>query len=261
MSTPPTAIDLKMMRTGLRRTAVRSRGPLLCVLKAGSIRLIGMSGMRMMIAWEHPLAGPSSPQFYVLPTLVTHLLISPLGQELAHIALSTSGKDAVLSMDDTRNQHELRWRTDLRQFMTPPEFTHMLAIPQVMIPLSYLNLSDAAHQAVANLANMQSTRNIPSEKLAVLVEFGAGLLTFAGRAIGRGTRGAYYFDPRLLIRALEIIKSQTLRVGMTPLPVGHRAVLTLTADQEGGRVHCALLSIGMDTQKLYPLPPERLAAM
>jgi hypothetical protein len=261
MSTPPTAIDLKMMRTGLRRTAVRSRGPLLCVLKAGSIRLIGMSGMRMMIAWEHPLAGPSSPQFYVLPTLVTHLLISPLGQELAHIALSTAGKDAVLSMDDTRNQHELRWRTDLRQFMTPPEFTHMLAIPQVMIPLSYLSLSDAAHQAVANLANMQSTRNIPPEKLAVLVEFGAGLLTFAGRAIGRGTRGAYYFDPRLLIRALEIIKSQTLRVGMTPLPVGHRAVLTLTADQEGGRVHCAMLSIGMDTQKLYPLPPERLATM
>jgi len=44
------------------------------------------------------------------------------------------------------------------------------------------------------------------------------------------------------------------------LPGGVRAVLTLLADQEGWHVQCALLSIGVETQKLYPLPQERLAA-
>jgi len=45
---------------------------------------------------------------------------------------------------------------------------------------------------------------------------------------------------------------------MAPLSIGHRAVLTLLSDQEGWHVQCSMLSIGADTQKLYPLPPERI---
>jgi hypothetical protein len=261
MNLSPTVIDPQVMRTGLKRSVTRSQGPLLCTLRPASIRLIGTSGMRMLVSWEHPIAGPTSPQLYVFPMLVTLVLTSTLGQELTHITLATAGNDTVLGMSDSRNQHELRWRTDLRQFLAPPEFAQMLAVPKAVITLRYLSLADAAHQAVANLVNLQSMHNIPTEKLAVLVDFSSSLLTLAGRTITPGARGAYYFDPRLILRALEIIKSDTLQVGLTPLKVGHRAVLTLVADQEGGRVQCALLSIGMDTQRLYPLPPEGLAAM
>jgi len=261
MNLPPTVIDPQVMRTGLKRTMTRSQGPLLCILRLASIRFIRMSGMRMLVSWEHTIAGPPSPQHYVFPVLVTWLLASTLGRELTHITLSTAGKATVLGMEDEHNQHQLRWRTDLRQFLAAPEFAQMVAAPKGMITLSYLSLSDAAHEAVANLVNLQSMHNIPSEKLAVLVDFSSSLLTLAGRTVGLGARGAYYFDPRLIIRTLEIIKSKTLQVGITPLPVGHRAVLTMMANQDGGRVQCALLSIGMETQRLYPLPPERLAAM
>jgi hypothetical protein len=233
---------------------VRSSETLLCVIRPTSIRFIGITGLRMMVSWEHPTTGPAEPRFYVFPRLSIHLLTSMLGQGLEKITLATAGQQVVLGLTDERGQYELRWRDDLRQFLVPPEFSQMLATPPAMIDTDYLSLSDAAHQAVADLGTLQAAHNLPKEKLAILVDFSASHLMLDGRTIIHGTSGTYYFDPRLLIRALELIKSNTLRVGMMPLQIGRRAVLTLLADQEGWHVQCALLSIGMETQKLYPLP-------
>jgi hypothetical protein len=259
MNSPPIEIDPKVMRTGLRRAMTRSRDTLLCAMGPASIRFIGVGGLRMMVSWEHPLTGGDS-QFYVFPPLVTHLLTSPASEDIRHITLSMAGKDISLGMVNDYNQYQLRWRADLRQFMAPPEFTQMLTVPKGMLTLNYLSLSDAAHQAIANLVNIQSMQNIPPEKLAILIDFSSSYLTLDGRTIVHGAAGAFYFDPRLIIRALEIFKANTLRVGMTALPVGHRAVLTILAEQDNWRVQCALLSIGTETQRLYPLPPERLTA-
>ena len=256
MNQLPIEIEPRVVRTGLKRAMLRSRESLLCVLGPTSIRFIGISGQRMMVSWGHPVTGPATPSFHVFPTFVLRLLTTTLGQELTHLSLGTKGKETVLELTDKNGQYALHWPSDLRQFLAPPEFAHMLAVPKDMLGLRYLGLSDAAHQAIANLLNLQAMQNIPSEKLAILVDFSASHLTLAGRTIVHGASGAYYFDPRLLIRALELIKSNTVRVGMAPLPLLHRAVLTIMADQDGWRVQCALLSIGVDTQKLYPLPQQ-----
>jgi hypothetical protein len=58
------------------------------------------------------------------------------------------------------------------------------------------------------------------------------------------------------MRALEFIKSDTVQVGLTRVAEPNRAFLSILAKQDGYTVHCALLSIGVDTQKLYPLPPR-----
>lgn len=260
MNQPPIEIEPRLLRTGLKRAMTRNHDTLLCILSPTSLRLIGVSSLRMMVSWEHPIAGPKRPQFYVFPALVTHLLTSPLGQELAHITLSLAGKDVSLGMTDAHNEYQWRWQADLRQFYAPPEFAQMLAVPKGLLTISYLSLSDAAHQAVANLVNLQSLQDIPPEKLAILIDFSSSHLTLDGRSIVKGASGTFYFDPRLIIRALEIVKANILQVGVTPLPVGHRAVLTILAEQDQWRVQCALLSVGAETQKLYPLPPERLAA-
>jgi hypothetical protein len=256
----PIEIDPQVMRAGLKHALTRSGDTVLCVIGRASIRFIGISGLRMMVSWEHPFTGPRSPRFYVFPRFAVHLLSSMLGQELTGLTLATVGPQAIMGMSDERGHYELRWQADLRQFMVPPEFSQMLAIPKAMITTTYLSLSDAAHQAVANLVNLQSMYDIPEEKLAILVDFGASHLTLDGRTIVHGISGAFYFDPRLIIRALELIKANTLQIGMAPLSLGHRAVLTLLAEQENWHVQCALLSVGLDTQRLYPLPPERLAA-
>jgi hypothetical protein len=258
----PASIELNpsLVRNGLKRVVTRSGDTLLCVIGPTSIRFIGISSLRMMMSWEHPLDGPKTPQFYVFPRLAAHLLASMLGQELTGLKLALAGPQVVLGMTDRRGQYELRWSADLRQFMVPPEFTQMLAVPKSMITTRYLALSDAAHQAVADLMGLQAAQGVPKDKLAILVDFAASHLTLDGRTIVHGMQGAFYFDPRLIIRSLEIIKSNGLQVGVTPLPGGLRAVLTLLADQEGWHVQCALLSIGVETQKLYPMPQDRLAA-
>jgi len=253
-------LNPRILRTGLKRAMLRGSDSVLCIAGKASIRFISFSSLRMMASWDHPFAGPKSPRFYVFPRFAVHLLTSMLGQELSGLSLATVGPQAIMSMTDDRGHYELRWQADLHQFMVPPEFTHMLAVPKAMVATTYLALSDAAHQAVANLVNLQAVHGIPEEKLAILVDFGVSHLTLDGRTIVHGTAGAFYFDPRLIIRALELIKSNSLQVGMAPLPVGHRAVLTMVAEQDGWHVQCAMLSIGADTQKLYPLPPERLAA-
>ena len=254
MNLAPIEVEPRIMRSGLKRAMTRSGETLLCVIGPTSIRFIGITGLRMMVSWEHPMPGQAEPRFYVFPRLAIHLLTSMLGQGLGKITLATVGQQVVLGLTDERGQYELRWPHDLRQFLVPPEFPQMLAPPPAMIDIDYLGLSDAAHQAVAHLGSLQVTQNLPKEKLAILVDFSASRLTLDGRTIIHGASGAYYFDPRLLIRALEFIKSNTLRVGMMPLPIGRRAVLTLLAHHEGWHMRCALLSIGMDTQKLYPLP-------
>ena len=254
MNLPSIEVEPRIMRTGLKRAMARSGETLLCAIGPTSIRFIGITGLRMMVSWEHPMTGRPEPHFYVFPRLAIHLLTSMLGQGLEKITLTTAGQQVILGLRDERGQYELRWHDDLRQFLVPPEFTQMLVTPPSMIDTDYLSLSDAAHQAVAHLGTLQSTYNLPKEKLAIRVDFSASHLTLDGRTIIHGASGTYYFDPRLIIRALELIKSNTLRVGMMPLPVGRRAVLTLLANQEGWHMRCALLSIGMDTQKLYPLP-------
>lgn len=256
MNQPPIEIEPQLLRTGLKRAMTRNRDTVLCILSPTSLRLISVSSLRMMVSWEHPIAGPQRPQYYIFPALVTHLLTGPLGQDLQRITLSLAGKDVSLGMTDAYNDYQWRWQADLRHFYAPPEFVHMIAVPRGLLTISYLSLSDAAHQAVANLVNLESLQDIPPEKLAILIDFSSSHMTLDGRNIVRGARGAFYFDPRLVIRALEIVKANTLQVGMTPLPKGHRAVLTLLARQDQWRVQCALLSVGADTQKLYPLPPE-----
>jgi hypothetical protein len=256
---PPLLIDPQLMRSGLKRAMSRGGDAVLCALGQATIRFIGLSNLRMMTLWEHPFAGPKKPRFYVFPRFAVYLLTSMLGQELTKLTLATTDAEASMKMTDERGQYELRWDANLNQFMVPPEFTQMLAVPKAMITTTYLVLSDAAHQAVANLVTLQAAHNIPEDKLAILVDFGASHLTLDGRTIVHGISGAYYFDPRLIIRALEVVKSNVLQVGMAALPAGHRAVLTLLSDQEGWHVQCSMLSIGTDTQRLYPVPPERIA--
>jgi hypothetical protein len=67
----------------------------------------------------------------------------------------------------------------------------------------------------------------------------------------------YYFDPRLVIRALELVRAGQVELGLTSLDP-RSAFLSIISRQPDRQVHCALLSIGLDTQRLFPLPHGRL---
>jgi len=262
MSAPQTiALDPKIVRLGLKRAMARSRDAVLCIIRSRSIRFIGVSGWRLLVSWEHALDDSSSqasrqPQYYLFPPLIVHLLISNAAQDITRMMLGMAGKDVCLTMTDASGSYELRWRTDPRSFHAPPELMHMLAAPEGLIEVNYLDISDAAHQAVANLLMLNAAQDVPPSKLAILVDFLPSKLTLNGQTMLQGSRGQHYFDPRLIIRALEFIKARTVHVGLNKLPNVNRAVFTMLAMQGEWRAHCALLSIGLETQKLYPLPGQ-----
>ncbi len=251
-----------MVRLGLRRAMARSSTAVLCVVQSRSIRMVGVSGRRLVVSWEHALMGPGAAagrpvQYFIFPPLIVQLLIGSAAQNLTRMRLGMAGKDVCLTMTDSGGSYELRWRADPNSFEAPPELAHMLTVPDGLIEVSYLSLSDAAHQAVANLVMLHATQDVPPNKLAILVDFSPSKLVLNGQTILHGLRGRHFFDPRLIIRALEFIKARTVRVGVNPIPGTSRAVLTMLAEQEDWRVHCSLLSIGPDTQKLYPLPENQ----
>jgi hypothetical protein len=253
-------LEPQVVRLGLRRAMARSRDPVLCIVRPKSIRFVGVSGKRLLVSWEHALPEPwekdQPTQYFLFPAMIVHLLISAAAQDVMRMMLGMAGKDVCLTMIDASGSYELRWRANPGSFPAPPELRQMLVMPEGLVEVSYLSISDAAHQAVANLMALHSAHGVPPDKLAILVDFLPSKLTLDGQTIVKGTRGRHYFDPRLIIRSLEFIKARSVRVGLQVVPdTPPRAVLTMLAAHDDWYVHCSLLSVGMDTQKLYP-PPE-----
>lgn len=224
------------------------------IAKPESLKLMSMSGPRLMMAWEHGLGGPSKRQYFLLPPLVVNLLSSDLARSLEGLSLTAGpAGDVCLELTDGHGRYQLRWLPDGGIFPTPSEFAYMVAPPRNVINVGYLDVNDAAHRAVAKLLSLESSEPVPRNKLAILVDFTPSKLSIDGQTLELGIKGRYFFDPRLIIRALDSIHSNSIRVGLTRLPGDKRAVLAFLSEESDWRVHCSLLSIGRDTQRLYPL--------
>lgn len=211
--------------------------------------------LRMVILWQFDLEHRLSDNaVFTIPPMIAHFLATEAIRDTIEIEID--GSMVTVVTQDQWGRYELRWRSDVSSFTAPGEFSRLLAKPSQFTEVSYLHFSDIVHEAVAKVVAMEARRQVPPTKLAILVEFGGPMLRIDGREIEASTRNQYYFDPRLIIRALEFIKSDRVQVGLTKVAEPNRAFLSLLAKQDDYTVHCALLSIGVDTQKLYPLPPK-----
>ncbi len=250
--------------TGIQKARSCSSEPFLCLVRKSGIMLVAVSGLRLAISWEADLSQlPDQSLALPVPPAVAGLLASEAISGQAQIELGTRGQLALARMTDRWGSYELVWNSDLAAFSAPRELAYLIKEPQGLVSVPHLSFSDAAHQAVAKLGCMHATRQINPTKLAMLVDLNYGRLRVDGEVIVTTQSRRYFFDPRLVIRALEFLKEGTIGVGITPLPgVERRAYLSLQTTDGEWRVHCALLSIGKDTQKLYPLPPvqNRLGA-
>jgi hypothetical protein len=252
-------VDGEVLWAGVRKASSRSEEPILCLIKPGTIRFVALSGLRLVVSWEAKLRRPAPGNLaFTIPPTVADLLSSEVIRSQAGVSVTLGGDgDVTLRLTDHLGSYEIRWQSDLASFPAPSEFSKLVKMPQALIDVPYLKISDAAHQAVAKLARMESESQIDRTKLAILVTLDLGRLTVNGQEIVGTGSSQYYFDPRLVIRALEVVRERIISVGITPLAGERRAYISLLAKQEGWTVHCSLLSIGMDTQKLYPLPQGR----
>lgn len=249
------SVDGDVLWTGIRRAASRTKEPILCILKGKAMNFVAPGGLRLVVLWQFDLKHSlSDSAVFTIPPMIASFLATEAIRNTIEIEVD---EDMVTVVTQDRwGRYELRWPSDVSAFTAPEEFSRLLARPSHLTEVSYLHLSDIVHEAVAKLVPMESERQIHPTKLAVLIDFGSPTLRVDGQEIEVGTRNQYYFDPRLIIRALEFIKSDTVQVGLTKVTEPNRAFLSILAKQDDYTVHCALLSIGVDTQRLYPLPPK-----
>jgi hypothetical protein len=249
------SVDGDILWAGVRRASSRTKELILCILRGRAMTFVAPGGLRLVVLWQFDLKRRLSDNVvFTIPPMIASFLATEAIRDT--IKIEVDENMATVVTQDQWGRYELRWRSDVSAFTAPGEFSRLLAKPAHFTEVSYLHFSDIIHAAVAKLGAMQAGRQISPTKLAILVDLGRPTLRIDGQEIEAGTRDQYYFDPRLIIRALEFIKSNTVQVGLTRVTEPNRAFLSILAQQDGYTIHCALLSIGVDTQKLYPLPPK-----
>lgn len=252
-------VDGAVLCAGIQKAMSSSSEHLLCLVRKSGIMLVAVSDLRLVVSWEAGLSQvPAENLALLLPPTVAELLSCKAICDRAEVVLATRGQSAVARLTDQLGSYDLTWKSDLASFSGPRELAYLLQAPRGLVSVPHLSFSDAAHQAVAKLGCMHATRQINPTKLAMLVDLNYGRLRVDGEVIVTTQSRRFFFDPRLVIRALEFLKEGMIGVGITPLHgEERRGYLSLQSADSDWRVHCALLSIGKDTQKLYPLPPVR----
>lgn len=251
-------VDGKVLCTGIRKAASRSEESLLCLIKEDKMTLVAVSGLRLVVSWEAKLREHSPDNLaFLIPPLVADFLSCEAICSQAGVEIAMQGQNIIARLTDRMGSYEFRWKSDFASFRGPEAFAHLIQAPRKLVNVPHLRFSDAAHQAVAKLGYMHADKQISPTKLAILIDLDYGRLLVDGKEIATTGSHRFYFDPRLVIRALEFLREDTLRVGIAPLPGGNRGYLSLLSKDGDWTVHCALLSIDRDTQQLYPLPPGR----
>jgi hypothetical protein len=254
-----TYIDGNVLCAGIAKAVFRSEEPLLCLIRENQMTLVAVSGLRLVVSQDARLTRPVVGNLaFVIPPLVAEMLACETVCSQTGVELALHGQDVVVRLIDPLGHYELRWKSDFAKFKGPEAFAQMVRPPRTVVSVPHLRFSDAAHQAVAKLGYIHADRQIHPNKLAILIDLNLGRLLVDGEEIAATERRRYYFDPRLVIRALEFLKEETIRVGITALPGdARRGYLSLISRDGDWTVHCALLSIGKDTQRLYPLSSGR----
>jgi hypothetical protein len=248
-------VDGDILWAGIRRASSRTKEPILCILRGEAMSFVAPGGLRLVVLWQFDLKRRLSDNaIFTIPPMIASFLATEAIRDTIEIEVDDE-EMVTLVTQDPWGRYELRWRSDVSAFTAPEEFNRLLAKPSHLLEVSYLQFSDTVHEAVAKLVSMEE-RQIHPTKLAILVDIAHPTLRINGQEIEAGTRNQYYFDPRLIIRALEFIKSNMVQVGFTQVAEPNRAFLSILAKQDGYTIHCALLSIGAETQRLYPLPPK-----
>jgi len=251
-------VEGRVLCAGIQKAASRTEEPILCLMKDDKITLVAVSGLRLVVSWETQLREPVPGNLvFLIPPLVAELLSCEAICAQVGIELALHGQSAMVRLTDHLGSYELRWKSDFSSFTGPEAFAQLIQVPRTLVTVPHLRFSDATHQAVAKLGYMHADQQISPSKLAILIDLDFGRLLVDGQEIFTTESRRFYFDPRLVIRALEFQREATLRVGITPLAGSKRGYLSLLSSDGDWTVHCALMSIDRDTQQLYPLPPGR----
>ncbi len=246
----PIALDLAAMRTGLGWARSWARNPILCRIGDGWMRLIVVDQPGFLASWAWPLPDIEQPQFFLLPSFVASTLSGPAAWEAENLEVVVKGNLVGLILRAGQQEFRLQWRWSAADFKAPREFTMMSQLPNTMMTAPYVSLSDMVHLAIANLMNPAlAESDVLQEEGTVVIDFMPGQINIDGETIKHENQQArYFFNPRILVRGLEIVRERQISFAMQATNRGHDSIIYLSSHREGWQVHCAVLSAGMSTE-------------
>jgi hypothetical protein len=244
------SLDGGLLWGGIQRAAASTDEPILGIAHGQTLTFVVIRGGGLVLSWRFPLPRAVDGSFvFGVPTMISSHLVTHLASGTGAVHLALNGPEVTLATHDIAGSYELRWRFDLNTFPAPPDLGRLLVPPGTLLSMDYLQVADAIHRAVARLARIEQEGQVHRTKLAILLALANGDLLIEAHEIALWEQDCYYFDPRLVMRALECIRGPRVWVGLTALEP-RRAFFSLVDRQPGCLTHCALLSIGQDTQRL-----------
>jgi len=235
---------------GVQDVANRVHEPILGVVHGHTLTFVVLRAASLTVSWSYPLpTAVFEPFLFGIPPLIADHLARHPATGAGDVRIGAQGAEVSLVSQDATGEYELRWRFDLNQFPAPPELGRLLTPPRGTVVASYLQVADAIHSAAAELAIMESSGRIHRTQLALSFELGGAGVRVLACEVQVGIEGQYYFDPRLIMRALEFVGADQVELGLTGLSPS-RAFLSLVERGIDRITHCALLSMGLETSRL-----------
>ena len=248
-------IDGQTLLRGLDWAAGHTEQPILCLVEEDLIKLAFVGGLRLAVSWQtsRPAGDHGDGAFVIPPEMLADLLRLPR----VPLTLLTAGDRVSLGAGDSPLLRKA-WASDPKTLSAPPQFGQMIVLPQRARQVDYVMLSDVVHKAIARLGDKDVNEAVPRNKLAIQVNLQQSSLEIDGVEISKSPPERFYFDPRLIVRSLDFLQGRVIGLGIQRLGFGNRAILHLVSAHENHAVICGLLSISLDTQRLFPLPPRAL---
>ncbi len=237
-------LNPRIMRQGLSWAQSWSSGPVLCIVTPESTRFQVASERRFLASWEWPEDTGSPACFFLIPPFIARTLSGHPAHSITSLRARTHHTRVAITVRDKNGEYVVQWRWQAPDFEAPPFFDRMAQPPSDQLERrTFIAMADAIHLAIANLGRLEALEQIKRHNLAIAVDFSPGHLKIDGQPITLGHDRRYYFDPRLIVRGLEVARGKHIGFSVQETPVAGQSILHMTSERDNWRVECALLSL------------------
>jgi hypothetical protein len=250
----PIKLDLAAVRKGIGWAQSWTTKPILFVLNEGWMRLITVEQERFLACWSYPMPDHEEKIFFLIPPFASKVLSGPPAWEANELAIVVHKNVVGMILQDTHHQEfRLQWRWNIAGFEAPPHFTTMIHVPETIVKTSYITFADVIHFAIHSLVNpITAEDDLLHTDTAILIDFVPAQINIDGESVTRDSgKARYYFNPKLVMRGLEIVRERSIEVAIENLG-SKESVLYLNSHRENWQVHCAVLSVPVTNPPKQP---------
>lgn len=251
----PIKVDPVAMRTGLAWAQSWTKGHILCKLGEGALTFMVADADGFLAVWSWPAPEYNRSLFFLIPPFVAKTLSGRAAWELEDMRVLINRNAVGMIFHAQREEFRLQWKWHAKDFRSPAHFRKMSRQPDMMVRAPYVNLADVIHLAIANMINPALVEDIPPDQPqgGILIDFMPGQINIDGEMLSQQSQQArYYFNPKMLMRGLEIVREAHLGFTIQEIIPGRQAALYLACEREGWSIHTAIHSVGVSHSSQQP---------